>query len=1170
MPTEKTIIEKVIYGAPEGLDGRAVARHAVVRAPLIWIVRDESRLARAHMSLAFFLGEHRLNVIEVPAFDCLPYDRFSPSPVIAARRAAGLSSIARAQADIVLISLNGVMQRVPPHDVMAALYMELCVGATIGFEVLRRFLERSGYRHVDVVAAAGDYALRGGLIDVYPAGSSSNSSASHHAVRIDFFGDEIEDMRLFDVESQRSAGKIKRVDLYPASEVQMTEATIRNFKTSYTEKFGFARARDDLYAGLVDGQRVKGMEHFMPLFYPQMETLFDYMPDAAIVLDEGVAALFDERWSTILACHQGRVQDQNLTGRKALHSVYHPLPPEDVYLDRPAWEKCLSLRARVQLSSFVLDDPDAENEGGRSGCDFTEARKRSDLVLMDEVAKQIQLLQKQGRRILLAAQNPAQHKRLVKLLEKHHGQEQELGAIRPVSNWREAQKCAPDELAAITLDIARGIATEEFVILCEEDIIGARPVRARQRGTKRARAQLMQGQAIHPGDLVVHADHGIGRFTRLRRVQAAGAAHDCLMIVYANDGRLFIPVENADLISRYGAAEGEVALDRLGTHAWAQRKERIQKKLWEMAGQLIKLAAARQTAQLSPSLPPQGLYEEFCARFAFEETEDQSQAIQDVMNDLSCGRPMDRLICGDVGFGKTEVALRGAFVSVMAGHQVAIIAPTTLLCRQHVNVFTQRFEGFPVRIGHLSRLTQSEAAATRAGLADGTIDIAIGTHALLSAGVKFRNLGLAVIDEEQHFGVGHKERLKEIREEAHILTLTATPIPRTLQMALSGAREISLIGDPPAGRLAVHNFIGMFDPPTIRMALLREHERGGRSFFICPRVRDLEAATAFLSDYVPELNFVVAHGRLPPSTLEEQIGAFYDGAAHVLLSTNIVEAGLDISDANTLIVWHAHMFGLAQLHQLRGRVGRSKMRAYAYFTLPASAALTAAAEERLRALNQMDQLGAGFALAARDLDIRGAGNLLGKDQSGHIREIGYELYQKMLADAVAQRKAAASSEEEKEDEWSPRVKISAPIMIPEDYIPDMKLRLALYRDVASIKTDEEMDLLIEEIKDRFGAIPAALQFLFEVVRLKTACRAASVDVLEIGQNGVRLGFYRNQVANLTGLVQFIESQKDHARLLPDHRLLIKTNWPDVKDQFHGAHEILVKLKEINQTGEDIP
>ena len=1154
--------KRLIYGAPEGIDGRAVAREP---APVIWILRDESRLARARMSLEFFdAGKNDKNkktIIEIPAFDCLPYDRFSPSPFVAAQRAAGLASMARGQGDIILTSLSAAMQRVPPKSMMAQLYMSLRLGEAAGFKQLHRFLELSGYRHVDIVSNVGEYALRGGLIDVYPGEAGAAAGAGQvktNPVRVDFFGDDVEDMRLFDKDSQRSLGQVDHVDLFPASEIQLTEETIRNFRMSYATKFGFAKAQDRFYAEIIEGERVKGIEHFMPLFYPQMDTLLSYMPDATIILDDGAAALFDERWGTITTCHQGRVQDQNITGKNTLHQVYHPLSPEEFYIDKNSWEKDLSPRKQIQLSPFVLDDPAAEDAGGRAGWDFTEARKRSDVLLMDEVAAQIKELQKSSKRILLAAQNPAQHERLAKLLNGHN-----LGAIRPARSWREAQLFTHDTLTAITLDIERGLTTEAFVILCEEDIVGARPVRARQRGVKRARDQLMQGEAIQPGDLVVHADHGIGRFTGLRRVEAAGAAHDCLMIVYADEGRLFIPVENADLVSRYGAAEGEVALDRLGTSAWASRKERIKKKLWEMAGQLIALAASRQTAQLQPLLPPQGLYEEFCARFAFEETDDQRQAIKDVIDDLSGGRPMDRLICGDVGFGKTEVALRAAFISVMAGQQVAIIAPTTLLCRQHVDVFTRRFEGFPVNIGHLSRLvSHDEAKKVHAGLADGTIDIVIGTHALLSGGIKFHHLGLAVIDEEQHFGVGHKERLKEVRKDAHILTLTATPIPRTLQLALSGAREISLIGDPPAGRLAVHNFIGAFDPPTMRMALLREHQRGGRSFFICPRIRDLEKTEVFLSDYAPELSFVIAHGRLKPGELEENIGAFYDGAADILLSTHIVESGLDISDANTLIVWHANMFGLAQLHQLRGRIGRGKIRAYAYFTLPRNEALTPAAEERLRALNQMDQLGAGFALAARDLDIRGAGNLLGKDQSGHIREIGYELYQKMLAEAVEQRKDQSKSGALAE-EWSPQVKISAPVMIPEDYIPDMKLRLAFYRHIATIKTREEIAQLSEDITDRFGALPEALRSLFEVVRLKSACRAAGVEFLDIGANGLRLAFYRNQVANLTGLVQFIEAEKDQARLSPDHRLLIRRRWPEVKDQFSGAGEILAKLEDIN-------
>ncbi|MEA2960402.1 MAG: hypothetical protein QOI46_500, partial [Alphaproteobacteria bacterium] len=644
----------------------------------------------------------------------------------------------------------------------------------------------------------------------------------------------------------------------------------------------------------------------------------------------------------------------------------------------------------------------------------------------------------------------------------------------------------------------------------------------------------------------------------LRTILAAGAPHDCLEIHYAGNDKLFLPVENIELLSRYGSEETAVELDRLGGGAWQARKSRMKKRILEMAGELIKIAAERQLREAPRLTAEQGAYDEFCAGFPYDETEDQLTTINAVLDDLASGRPMDRLVCGDVGFGKTEVALRAAFVAAMAGKQVAIVVPTTLLARQHFKTFSERFRKFPLKVAQASRLVPAaDLAKTRAGLADGSIDIVIGTHALLGKNIRFKDLGLLVVDEEQHFGVSHKERLKTLRTEVHVLTLTATPIPRTLQLALTGVRELSIIASPPVDRLTVRTFVSPFDPLIVREAVLRERYRGGQAFYVCPRIEDLAEARAFLDQNIPEAKVTVAHGQMPPTALEDVMSAFYDGKYDVLLSTAIIESGLDIPTANTLIVHRADRFGLSQLYQLRGRVGRSKTRAYALFTLPVQRRITPQAERRLKVLQSLDTLGAGFQLASHDLDIRGAGNLLGEEQSGHIKEVGFELYQQMLEEAVASLKAGIA--EPVADRWSPQITIGMPVLIPEDYVADLSVRLALYRRLADIEDERDIDGFAAELIDRFGPMPDEVRHLLDTVVIKALCRRANVAKIETGPKGAVLSFREDRFANPEGLVAYIREQGVAARVRPDMKVVLFEDWERPEQRLAGAAAILRDL-----------
>ena len=662
---------------------------------------------------------------------------------------------------------------------------------------------------------------------------------------------------------------------------------------------------------------------------------------------------------------------------------------------------------------------------------------------------------------------------------------------------------------------------------------------------------------------MVHVDHGIGRYDGLETLQVTGAPHDCLRLIYEGGDKLYLPVENIELLSRYGSAADTAQLDKLGGVGWQGRKARVKKRLKDMAEALLKIAAERELRRGQAVSAPDGIYAEFAARFPYPETEDQLRVIEEVLEDLQSGRPMDRLVCGDVGFGKTEVALRAAFIAALSGMQVAVVVPTTLLARQHSRTFEKRFAGLPVRIGQLSRLvTAKDQKLTKDGLAAGTVDIVIGTHALLSKTVQFKNLGMVIVDEEQHFGVKQKERLKQLRADVHVLTLTATPIPRTLQMALAGVRELSLIATPPVDRLAVRTFVLPYDPVVIREAILREHYRGGQTYYVCPRLEDLPRVYERLQELVPEVKVVMAHGQMAATQLEEVMTAFDDGQFNVLLATNIVESGLDVPNANTMIIHRSDLFGLAQLYQLRGRIGRSKVRGYAYLTYAPKTVLSATATQRLHVIETLDSLGAGFQLASHDMDIRGAGNLLGEEQSGHIKEVGVELYQHMLEEAVATARSGAGTLAEAEDQWTPSINLGMPVLIPEAYIADLNVRLGLYRRISELVDRPEIDSFAAELIDRFGPLPDEVENLLNVMTIKQLCRTAGVERVDAGPKGAVLSFHNNSFARPDKLVMFIGSQVGTMKLRPDHKLVYTRTWDDTATRVKGVNRLMQDLAKL--------
>ncbi|AYG59119.1 transcription-repair coupling factor [Rhizobium jaguaris] len=1142
---------------PSGLEPFLLAELAKTGQPVAYVMSDGQHMADVEQMLGFIAPD--IPVLTLPAWDCLPYDRVSPSSDTSARRLAALSGLIahhhKPHAAIVLVTVNAMLQKVAPQDVIESLTFSARPGNQVRMDDIASRLERNGFDRVATVREVGEYAVRGGILDVFVPGTEE-------PVRLDFFGDTLESIRSFDPASQRTTGQIRSLDLNPMSEVTLTPDTISRFRKNYLSAFGAATRDDALYVAVSEGRRYAGMEHWLPLFYEKLETVFDYLRGFRLVTDHTVREAAEERSKLVFDYYDARLNSGQATkGQMAQGTPYKPVTPGQLYLDGSTFAKALDAFNAMRISPFNEHEGEARRvvsvdarQGPRWARSSTDSADNERVNVFDAVVKHIADRRASGGKVLISAWTEGSLDRLLQVLAEHG-----LARVKTIEAFKDIRSLEKGEAAAAVLSLEAGFEAGDLIVIGEQDILGDRMVR-RSKRRKRAADFISEVAGLDEGSIVVHAEHGIGRFVGLRTIEAAGAPHACLELQYADDAKLFLPVENIDLLSRYGGEGTEAQLDKLGGGAWQMRKAKLKKRLLDMAGALIRVAAERLTRHAPVLTSPEGIYDEFAARFPYDETEDQMNAIDAVRDDLGAGRPMDRLVCGDVGFGKTEVALRAAFVAAMNGVQVAVVVPTTLLSRQHFKTFSERFRGLPIRIQQASRLVGSkDLALTKKEVADGKTDIVVGTHALLGAGIQFANLGLLVIDEEQHFGVKHKERLKELKSDVHVLTLSATPIPRTLQLAMTGVRELSLITTPPVDRMAVRTFISPFDSLVIRETLMREHYRGGQSFYVCPRLADLADIHAFLQSDVPELKVAVAHGQMPAGELEDIMNAFYEGRYDVLLSTTIVESGLDVPTANTLIVHRADMFGLAQLYQLRGRVGRSKVRAFALFTLPVNKVLTTTAERRLKVLQSLDTLGAGFQLASHDLDIRGAGNLLGEEQSGHIKEVGFELYQQMLEEAVAEVKGV---DEIQDTGWSPQISVGTPVMIPDDYVPDLHLRMALYRRLGEITEIKEIDSFGAEMIDRFGPMPIEVQHLLKIVYIKSLCRTANVEKLDAGPKGVVVQFRNKEFPNPANLVGYIAKQGTMAKIRPDQSVFLTRDLPTPEKRLQGAAVLMTQLAEL--------
>jgi transcription-repair coupling factor (superfamily II helicase) len=1086
-----------------------IAAHAyvlveAVRAtgkPVVHVLPSDKELA-ATAALCEFLAP-KAQVLRFPAWDTLPYDRVSPSHPITATRVETLGALAVAEKSapyILLTTVNAITQKLPPRSQFVKARFSITKGGTLAREALFDFLNSNGYSRVGKVMESGEYAVRGALIDVFPSGYDQ-------AIRIDMFGDEVESLRSFDPLTQISEAAVSALELRAVNEILLNPESIGRFRSRYLEAFGAVTRDDPLYASISEGRTYQGMEHWLPLFYEQLETLADYCPNAILSYDHRLEAMTNERDEAV----------QDYYGARKLHQrkesiAYNPIPAETLFLNHDRLMHAWRTHARMMLTPFAAEG--AVNVGLRLSPQLFNRRHEEGLHARDVI---LDYIHKAELPVTLAANSPGSADRIRKML-----------ALADDS---------PTQL--VVLPIEQGFTCPEFILLTEQDMFGERIIRTQKRKRK-SEAFLAEAASFIEGELIVHREHGIGRFEGLLTIEVNDTRHDCLKLIY-DGGTLFLPVENIDLVSRYGTAEGEVALDKIGGVAWQRRKSALKKRLKMAAEALIKVAAERAAIAAPVLVADAGVYDEFVARFPYSETEDQLAAIEEVRADLGAGHAMDRLICGDVGFGKTEVALRAAFIAASSGQQVAVIAPTTLLARQHFHTFSTRFNGLPFTVRMLSRLTSAaDAAETKALLPEGKVDIVVGTHAVLAGNVQFKNLGLLIVDEEQHFGVAQKEKLKQLKSNIHVLTLSATPIPRTLQLSLSGVRELSLITTPPVDRLAVRTYVMPHDPIVLREAILREYHRGGKIFIVTPRVKYMAELQQKFEQLVPEVKIVAAHGQMGAAQLDKTMNAFYDGKYDVLLSTSIIESGIDIPTANTMIIDRADMFGLSQLYQLRGRVGRSKTRAYAYLTLPHGKTLTREAERRLEVMQQLDALGAGFQLASHDMDIRGFGNLLGEEQSGHVKEVGIELYQAMLEEAIAdmKRRKDVKSDEETPDSWSPQINLGMSVLIPETYIEDLPLRLSLYRRAAGLTSDADLQGFAAELVDRFGPSPIEVEHFIATLRIKALCKRAGIARLDAGPKGVVLAFRNNKFANPTALIDHIARNPARIKLRADQTLFI--------------------------------
>ncbi len=1103
----------------------------------LFIAQNDAEMESVQRQIQFFAPDAQILVF--PAWDSLPYDRASPKHAILSQRIKTLYRLVTRKSNqkfFVIAAINAVLQKTIQPKQIKDLGLYLQVGSKISITQIAEVLVSKGYERQACANNVGEFAVRGGIVDLV-----MQQAVDLIGYRIDFFGDEVESIKIFDPLTQMTQEAVKSLEILPASEVIMTKKSVENFRQKYRTNFG-AAVDDQLYGAISEMRSYSGMENWLPFFFEEeLSSFFDYLEAPTIFFSDKIFDCAKHRDELVNEYYQARISEKKINDG----NIYNPIAPDLLYFSAKDLRAKLSKNIAIQFNQF--DEADKNQRildlEIKPIPDFALAGKtnqRDPLELVKEYTS--------GKKFVIACLTESFKDRISKLLPDYN------------------IKCP-----TIVMPLHFGFETSDSMMIGEQAIFGEKIVRKK---SSRAASQRLieEGLSIQVSELIVHRDHGIGRFQGIQTITAGNIKTDMIKIEYGGNDTLFVPVDDIGLITRYGSDNPLIQLDRLGIAAWKNRRDKVRKRIKVAAEELLKIAAARHLKKAPVFAAEEHFYDEFKSKFGFVETEDQMRAIEEVEEDLAKGSPMDRLICGDVGFGKTEVALRAAANVVGSNKtktQVAVVAPTTLLSRQHFKNFSKRFEGTGVKIVQLSRLvTPTKAKEIRAQIASGEAQIVIGTHAILQKSIEFKNLGLVIIDEEQHFGVAQKERLKELRHEVHVLTLSATPIPRTLQMSMTGVKDLSLISTPPLDRLAVRNFVMPYDSVIVREAVMREYNRSGRVFFVVPRIRDIEEIEPRLKILLPEIKITSAHGQMPPNKLDQIMNDFVDGKIDMLISTTIVESGIDISEANTMIIYKSEMFGLSQLYQLRGRVGRGKMRAYCYFMLDNRKKVSDESRKKLEVMQNLDSLGVGFTVATHDMDIRGSGNLLGDEQSGHINETGVELYQQMLLETIEELKNSPKIKTDNTEtitvdiDFSVSVKLGISLLIPEDYIQDLALRMSFYKKIATIKNEEDEDELNNEMTDRFGKLPQEIKNLMEVARLKSACRKVGVEKLEAISDGILVSFKDNKFANPDALLKMVFSSKNQIKIHQGQKVLFVCDVKSPQIKISAAARVIDQLTKI--------
>ena len=1121
----------------------ALAESGRRHAGLVVVVARDTHAAHAlEAEIAIFAGDD-LEVLQFPDWETLPYDLFAPHPDIVSQRVSTLYRLPGLGRGVLVVPIATLMQRLAPRSFITGSGLVLASGQHFDLAAEQRRLSAAGYRFVPQVQEPGDFAVRGAIVDIYPTGSGV-------PYRIELFDEEVDSIRTFDPETQRSASKVDQVRLLPAREFPLTEETAKDFRNALRERFPIDPRRCPLYQDIKEGTAPAGIEYYLPMFFAQSlygatETLFDYLADGALfVVCDGA----------LDAAGQFSRQTHERYEQRA-HDIERPiLPVSELYLSTEQLRERLNQQLRIDLLAAGSDER-AIDLGTQPVPSVPINRK-------DEtpVAELQRFVTSYPGRVLIATESAGRREALI---------EQIVGAGMPlatVASWREFVDADPPvRFAIIVAALEQGFAIVKpaISVLTERELLGerAQQSRRRKRVARDPEAVIRDLTELAIGAPIVHVDHGVGRYQGLLKLDVGGADGEFLAIEYAKGDKLYVPVAQLHLVSRYSGTAPELApLHSLGGEAWDRAKRRAAEKVRDVAAELLAIYAQREARPGTALAIDRLMYEQFASAFPFEETPDQLQAIEAVIEDLARTRPMDRVVCGDVGFGKTEVALRAAFVTAVSGKQVGMLAPTTLLAQQHYQNFRDRLADWPIRVEVLSRFkSKKETSEVLAKLAEGQIDIVIGTHKLLQADVKFKDLGLLIVDEEQRFGVRQKEQLKKLRAEVDLLTLTATPIPRTLNMAMAGLRDLSIIATPPAHRLAVKTFIGHWDPALIREAFQRELQRGGQVYFLHNEVETIEKAARELEALVPEARVRIAHGQMPERELEQVMLDFYRQRFNVMVCTTIIESGIDVPSANTIVINRADKFGLAQLHQLRGRVGRSHHRAYAFLIVPDARSITADAEKRLEALASLEDLGAGFTLATHDLEIRGAGELLGEEQSGQIEEVGFSMYRDMLDRAVRALKSGKVPDFDLTSEHEADIELHVAALIPDDYLADVNARLTLYKRISSAADEDALRDLQVEMVDRFGLLPDQVKNLFALTEIKLLATPLGIRKLELGANGGRVLFNPKPDIDPLTVIRMIQTLPKVYALDGQDKLKIKLQLEGASERIRVAREIIVAL-----------